>query len=146
MSRITSAVSYAKQELNRAERELVTLAEKLSEATANFDWTEARKLKSRKVELEEKLPILQANLLRLTFNEAQRTAEQRKQELENAKKTYLEAANINTKAHEFYTNSNRTLQYAAVDTAAAESRLANANQELIEAGQKLQQHLDRLSA
>jgi chromosome segregation ATPase len=145
MSRITSAVSYAQQELNRAERELATLSEKLGEATANFDWTEARKLKSRKAELEEKLPILQANLLRVTYNEAQRAAEQRKQELDEAKRARLEATTVNTQAAELARNTNQTLLISSVNVAQAESKLAAANQELIEAGQNLQQHLDRLS-
>jgi DNA repair exonuclease SbcCD ATPase subunit len=145
MSRIESSVSFAQRQVNQVERELKGIADKLRDATESFDWDAARKLRARKIELDERLPTLQANLLRVTFNEAQRAAEQRKQELENAKKTYLEAASINTKAYEFYTNSNRTLQHAAVDMAAAESKLATANSEVIEIGQQLEQHLERLS-
>lgn len=144
--KITSALSDAQRQLNMTERELSKLPEQIRTATENLDFDLARKLKQRKADLEERQPRQQAIVLRLKFNEAETEAQKRKQELAEKKRLQLEAQTYNTKSYELWQQANQTHNLTALDVAQAESRLIEANRNLIEVGQELEVLLGRLAA
>jgi hypothetical protein len=145
MKRI-SALPDAQKQLNTTDQELAQLTPKIRAATEALDFDSARTLKQRKAELEERQPRQKAIVLRLKFNEAERDAERLRQELSEKKRLQLEAQGYNTRAYDLWQETNKAFNLSTLDVAQAESRLGDANRNVIELGQQLEILLGQLAA
>jgi hypothetical protein len=85
-------------------------------------------------------------VLRLQFNEAETEVERLRQELSEKKRVQLEAQAYNTKCYELSQRANQTFYHSALDVAQVESRLGEANRNLVELGQELETLLSQLAA
>ena len=144
--RISSAVSDAQKQLNITERELSELPQKIRAATDNLDFDTARKLKRRKLELEERQPRQLAVVLRLKYNEAESKVERLRHEVSERKRLQLEAQAYSTRYFDLYQQANKVFNLSALNVAQEEAQLAEASRDLIEVGRELEALLGRLAA